>query len=95
MGIHSRRALGPAFVDRVHPRLCVALTGQTATGAREGLADLPGVHLWFTDSGGTGAPVVFVHAATGSSRVWEYQRPVFIARGYRVITYDRRGTDAR
>jgi pimeloyl-ACP methyl ester carboxylesterase len=34
---------------------------------------------------------VFVHAATGSSRVWEYQLPVFTARGYRVVTYDRRG----
>lgn len=70
---------------------CMALAAQTAPTGREGLADLPGVHLWFTDSGGTGAPVVFVHAATGSSRVWEYQRPVFSKRGYRVITYDRRG----
>jgi pimeloyl-ACP methyl ester carboxylesterase len=59
--------------------------------AREAAADLPGVHLWFTDTGGSGEPVVFIHAATGSSRVWEYQRPVFASRGYRVITYDRRG----
>jgi len=36
-------------------------------------------------------PVVFVHAATGSRRVWEYQLPAFTAAGYRVITYDRRG----
>ena len=70
----------------------MALTAQGAPSgeAREGPADLP-VRLWFTDSGGSGAAVVFVHAATGSSRVWEYQRPVFSARGYRVITYDRRG----
>jgi pimeloyl-ACP methyl ester carboxylesterase len=59
--------------------------------AREASTDLPGVHLWFTDSGGSGAAVVFIHAATGSSRVWEFQRPAFEARGYRVITYDRRG----
>ena len=59
--------------------------------AREASADVPGVHLWFTDSGGSGAAVVFIHAATGSSRVWEFQRPAFAARGYRVITYDRRG----
>jgi pimeloyl-ACP methyl ester carboxylesterase len=65
--------------------------GQSAAPAREASADLPGAHLWFSDSGGTGTPVVFVHAATGSNRVWEYQRPVFAARGYRVITYDRRG----
>jgi pimeloyl-ACP methyl ester carboxylesterase len=36
-------------------------------------------------------PVVFTHAATGSSRAWEYQVPAFTAAGYRVITYDRRG----
>lgn len=67
------------------------LAAQAEPAAREASADLPGVHLWFTDSGGRGAPIVFVHAATGSSRVWEYQRPVFEKRGYRVITYDRRG----
>lgn len=59
--------------------------------AREGHANLPGVRLWYTDSGGSGTAVVFVHAATGSSRVWEYQVPVFTSGGYRVITYDRRG----
>ena len=59
--------------------------------AREALADLPGVRLWYHDTGGSGVPVVFLHAATGSSRVWEYQLPAFTARGYRVIAYDRRG----
>jgi pimeloyl-ACP methyl ester carboxylesterase len=78
-------ALSSALVD------AAAFAQQSSPGAREGLADLPGVRLWFTDGGGTGAPVVFVHAATGSSRVWEYQRPVFTARGFRVIAYDRRG----
>jgi len=34
---------------------------------------------------------VFVHAATGSSRVWEYQIPAFTKSGFRVIAYDRRG----
>ena len=56
---------------------------------RQAQADLPGVRLSFTDTGGTGVPVVFVHAATGSSRVWEYQVPA--SAHYRVITYDRRG----
>jgi pimeloyl-ACP methyl ester carboxylesterase len=36
-------------------------------------------------------PVVFLHAATGSSRVWEYQIPAFTAAGYRVVAFDRRG----
>ena len=64
---------------------------QSASAPRDARADLPGVHLWFSDSGGNGVPIVFVHAATGSSQVWEYQRPVFAKSGYRVITYDRRG----
>jgi pimeloyl-ACP methyl ester carboxylesterase len=58
---------------------------------REAQASLPGVRLGYLDSGGTGIPVVFLHAATGSSRVWEYQIPVFTAAGYRVIAFDRRG----
>ena len=57
----------------------------------EAYADLPGVRLFYRDSGGSGAPVVFLHAATGSSRVWEYQIPAFTAAGYRVIAFDRRG----
>ena len=36
-------------------------------------------------------PVVFLHAATGSSRVWEYQIPPFLAAGYRFLAFDRRG----
>lgn len=71
--------------------LGVAVSAQNGAPTREAFADLPGVHLWYSDTGGSGVPVVFVHAATGSSRVWEYQRPAFAARGYRVITYDRRG----
>jgi pimeloyl-ACP methyl ester carboxylesterase len=61
------------------------------TSPREGQADLPGVHLSYSDTGGNGVAVVFVHAATGSRRVWEYQIPAFTAAGYRVIAYDRRG----
>ncbi len=54
-------------------------------------ADLPGVHLWYNDTGGSGAPVVFLHAFTGNTQSWQYQLPAFVAAGYRCITYDRRG----
>jgi pimeloyl-ACP methyl ester carboxylesterase len=83
----------PALIVTIAAVLGSALLAQSPapTPAREATADLPGVHLFFTDSGGNGEPVVFVHAATGSSRVWEYQRAAFAARRYRVITYDRRG----
>ena len=81
----------PALILSIAAVLASTLLAQSPAPAREATADLSGVHLFFTDSGGNGEPVVFVHAATGSSRVWEYQRPVFAKRGYRVITYDRRG----
>jgi pimeloyl-ACP methyl ester carboxylesterase len=61
------------------------------TGAREGFAELPGVRIWYKDGGGQGIPVVFMHAASGSSRNWDAQFPVFTAAGYRCIAYDRRG----
>jgi pimeloyl-ACP methyl ester carboxylesterase len=52
--------------------------------------DLPGVHLWYNDTGGIGTPVVFMHAASGTCESWVYQLPVFTAAGYRCIAYDRR-----
>lgn len=58
---------------------------------REAYAELPGVRLFYRDTGGKGTPVVFVHAATGSSLVWEHQLQAFTAAGYRVVAYDRRG----
>lgn len=57
----------------------------------EGYVDVPNARLWFADTGGPGVPVIFLHANTGSSRVWDYQRSAFVARGFRVIAYDRRG----
>lgn len=51
----------------------------------------PGVHLSYTDTGGTGTAVVLLHAATGSVLSWEHQTPVFVKAGYRVIAFDRRG----
>src|SRR6266700_1888450 len=67
-----------------------ALQAPASAPAREGLAPIPGAKLWYVDSGGTGVPVVFLHPATGSVRIWEYQIPAFTAAGYRFIAYDRR-----
>src|SRR5262245_62305277 len=53
--------------------------------------NLPGVRLWYIDSGGDGVPVVFMHAASGTYESWAPQLPAFTAAGYRCITYDRRG----
>jgi pimeloyl-ACP methyl ester carboxylesterase len=54
-------------------------------------ADLPGVKLWLTDTGGTGTPVVLLHANTGIAVSWETQAAAFSRAGYRVIAFDRRG----
>ena len=54
-------------------------------------AELPGVKLWFTDSGGTGVPLILLHANTGTSAVWTNQVADFSRAGYRVIAFDRRG----
>src|SRR5208283_3966716 len=54
-------------------------------------AELPGVKLWFTDTGGKGVPLVLLHPHTGTSAVWERQDKSFSRAGYRVIAFDRRG----
>ncbi len=56
-----------------------------------GYADLPGVRLRYTDSGGSGVPVVLLHANTGNADSWQYNIPGFVEAGYRVIAFDRRG----
>lgn len=78
--------------------LLVFLAGANAALAQQpnaeingAYAKLPGVDLWYIDSGGDGEPVVFLHAATGNSAVWENQIPAFTKAGYRFISYDRRG----
>jgi pimeloyl-ACP methyl ester carboxylesterase len=72
---------------------CVAAQrgSSTAATAREALAELPGVRLWFSDSGGAGEPVVFLHANTGTSETWAPQVAAFTRAGYRAIAFDRRG----
>ena len=52
---------------------------------------LPGVDLWYNDTGReTDTPVIFMHAASGTSDSWVHQVPVFTQAGYRCIAYDRR-----
>ena len=53
---------------------------QSAAG-REGFADLPGARVWFTDTGGSGVPVILLHAATGNTGSWAQQMPALTAAG--------------
>jgi pimeloyl-ACP methyl ester carboxylesterase len=69
-----------------------ATVAQVSTpAAHEAFAAVPGARLFYVDTGGEGVPVVFLHAATGTTSAWQYQTPAFAAAGYRVIAYDRRG----
>ncbi len=67
------------------------LWSQTPRAIHEGYAALQGARVFYIDTGGSGTPVVFLHANTGSSRVWEYQIPAITSAGYRFIAFDRRG----
>jgi pimeloyl-ACP methyl ester carboxylesterase len=73
--------------------LCACLPSISSAQAvvHEAYAELPGARIFYIDTGGSGGAVVLLHAATGSSRVWEYQIPAFTAAGYRVVAFDRRG----
>lgn len=69
----------------------IATTASAADNSSGAYAELPGVKLWFTDSGGIGLPIVLLHANTGTSAVWTDQVASFSRAGYRVIAFDRRG----
>jgi pimeloyl-ACP methyl ester carboxylesterase len=70
----------------------VMAAAMPAAAARfAGHADLPGVRLWYTDSGVSGVPVLLLHANTGNADSWQYNIPGFAEAGYRVIAFDRRG----
>ncbi|MEC9280773.1 MAG: alpha/beta hydrolase [Chloroflexota bacterium] len=53
-------------------------------------ANIPGARLWFKETGRHGMPVVFLHAASGTSDSWILQEPAFIEAGYRCVAYDRK-----
>jgi pimeloyl-ACP methyl ester carboxylesterase len=59
--------------------------------AHTGFADLGDARLWYSDTGGDGEPIVLCHPASQSAAIWSYQQPAFVAAGYRVIAYSRRG----
>lgn len=54
-------------------------------------ADLPGVKLWYVDTGGAGTPVVLLHANTATADAWLPQMCALAEAGYRAIAFDRRG----
>src|SRR5947207_744399 len=89
-GIAATIVVAPGLSTSARSSLA-SMQNTTAPPLREAYAALPGVRLWYVDSGGSGVPVIFMHAATGSVRSWEYQVPAFTKAGYRFIACDRRG----
>lgn len=82
----------PRIEVRIIPAQATWTPSPAQVVATEGIATLPGgARLWYWDTGGTGQPVVLIHAATGSGASWEYQQPVLAQAGYRVIGYSMRG----
>ena len=48
------------------------------------------IELYYEDHG-SGMPVVLIHGYPLSGRAWDKQVPLLLDKGFRVITYDRRG----
>jgi pimeloyl-ACP methyl ester carboxylesterase len=70
---------------------CASASGVRADESSGVFVDLPNVKLWMTDTGGTGDPVVLLHANTGTTENWQKQAPSLAQAGYRVIAFDRPG----
>lgn len=59
-----------------------------------GRIDVDGASLPYWDTGGSGAPLVLMHAFAGSLESWPDQQVAFADAGFRVIAYSRRGVGA-
>jgi pimeloyl-ACP methyl ester carboxylesterase len=68
------------------PALPAVVTGAIDVG--------DGWSLPYWDTGGTGAPIVLMHAFAGSHESWPDQQTAFADAGFRVIAYSRRGVGA-
>lgn len=83
------------MTPRLGCRLCAGALAiamlPAETPIREAYATVPGARIFYRDTGGGGPAVILLHAATGSSRVWDAQFSAFAAAGYRAIAFDRRG----
>src|SRR5262245_18474240 len=56
----------------------------------ESTAGNKSVNIYYEDLG-NGRPIVLIHGWPLSGSMWEYQVPTLVEKGFRCITYDRRG----
>lgn len=73
----------PAALDRAPPL-------SSTTGG----VDVGGALLPYWDTGGSGVPIILLHAFAGSLESWPHQQTAFARAGFRVIAYSRRGVGA-
>jgi pimeloyl-ACP methyl ester carboxylesterase len=86
------RVVLAAVVAIAVPQVLKAQSGLSAADVAGRYAELPGVRLWYRDTGGKGIPVVLLHPATGSVESWVHQYDALRSAGFRVIAFDRRGS---
>src|SRR5262245_44045962 len=89
--IAARTSAASAAAAAAPPNPVMPVPIPAQTPAKEGVANLSGVKIGYWDTEGTGTPIVLVHPATGSAKIWVYQQPAFARAGYRVIAFSRRG----
>jgi pimeloyl-ACP methyl ester carboxylesterase len=86
------RSLGTLSLSAVALLASLAIATLSPAQADEGsFVELPNVKLWVTDSGGSGDPIILLHAATGTAETWAKQTPALMKAGYRVIAIDLPG----
>jgi len=85
---NSTRGAAAGFLSLIASLMIISPSTQGAemSGA---FVELPSVKLWVADTGGTGDPVILLHANTGTAEAWQKQLPVLAKAGYRVIAFDR------
>lgn len=94
LAMNKKRLVDQLFTAIVVSALAVTLHQPAATAATrvtDNTVQLPSGKVFYRDSGGKGIPVVFLHAGSGNSMMWEYQIPAFTNAGYRFIAIDYRG----
>jgi hypothetical protein len=69
----TARNARPALVAAIVAFIAHLAPGQTGPATlHEGFVDVPGAKIYYQDSGGRGSPVVFLHAFTGSTEVFQH-----------------------
>src|SRR5262245_53052124 len=90
-GMRGGRCRAAGGFVTVMAALMIVSPGAKGAEMSGAFVELPNAKLWVVDTGGTGDPVILLHANTGTSEAWQKQLPVLAQAGYRAIAFDRPG----